>query len=511
MTLMRQIIGNTVAEWDDTVPLAWEMKEETGPRGDRRMTTMSFDLTDLRDGYEDAFLLTLKKLLLERRNQIQIISVHAEYRSLHVILLKIHERELLKKKVATVDQAFLLALRTILAEINRGGLYTLKRFFKLNRHSTLFAPDLVASDFPTKVPDKGNQGEKIARILAKALNRAACVQILGATETAWEEDRIDIGHFSFLQLAFHIYARPKSYRQLTLDDLKIDIDKDTKVKTYFLLVTPAKTGIHVPDKIAYPLNSRVGELLALQRVHVIKTYSHLVDTADIGRLALFPARGIGEDGRGESKLAQEHYGRTSYDSFRSGYLTPILRLQKSIKFNFNALRHTVGTQLATYGCSKKTIQAVLKHASDETCQAYVDIAFHGLIKELSDSIEPAFAAHFPIVEKFRSKHDPVDPDKSIRSLDTESGKTVLTGECGCRIACHYAPIACYPCPRFIPCYDVDHGVNLKVVESEITKFEGAGLPYQHLLKMNKEARLYIMLVVAASEQYRHAMAATEAR
>lgn len=511
MTLMHQIIGNTVAEWDDKVPLAWEVKEGTGPRSDRRITTMSFDLTDLRHGYEDAFLLTLKGLLLERRNQIQLSSLYTEYKHICIILRKIHEQSLLVEKAAAVDQAFLLALRTILAEFNRGDLYTLKRLFNLNRQSTLFAPDLVASDFPTRIPDKGHQGEKIARILAKALNRAACVQILGATETAWEENLIDIGHFSFLQLAFHVYARPKSYRELTLDDLKIDIDKDTKIKTYFLLVAPAKTGIHVPDKIAYPLNSRVGDLLALQRVHVIETYGHLIDAANIGRLALFPARGISKDGRWKSKFAHEHYGRTSSNSFRKGYLEPIRQLQKSIKFDFNALRHTVGTQLATYGCSKKTIQAVLKHANEDTCQAYVDIAFHGLIKELSDAMEPAFAAHFPVVEKFRSMHEPADPDKAIRSFDMESGKTELTGECGRRIACHYAPIACYPCHRYIPCYDVDHGVNLKVVEAEIKKFEGAGLPYQHLMKMNKEARLYILLVMAASEQYRNALAAKEVR
>jgi len=508
---MRQIIGNTVVEWDDTVPLSWEIKEETGPRTDRRMTTVSFDLTNLHDGYEDAFLLTLKDLLLERRNQIQISSVHTEYSHLHSIFLKFHKQKLLDGKVATVNQAFLLSLRTILEKINRGDLYTLKRLFKLNRHSTLFASDLVASDFPTKIPDKGYQGENISRILAKALNRAACVHILGATEAAWEESRIDIGHFSFLQLAFHIYARPSSYRQLTLDDLKIDIDKDTKVKTYFLLVTPAKTGIHVTDKTPYPLNSRVGELLALQRIHVIKTYGHLVDAADQGRLALFPYRRIGEDGRWESEHARDHYGRTDESSFRNGYLNPIRRLQKSIRFDFNSLRHTVGTQLATFGCSSKTIQAVLKHASNETCQAYVDIAFHGLIKELSDAMEPAFAAHFPVVEKFRSVNDSVDPGKAIRSLDMENGKTELTGECGRRIACQYAPIACYPCPRFIPCYDVDHAVNLKVVEADIKKYEGAGLPYQHLLKTYKEARLYILLVAASSEQYRNALAAKEGR
>jgi len=507
---MRQIIGNAVAEWDDAATLAWEMRETTGPRGDPHTTTEAFDLSSLRDGYEDTFLLTLKDLLIERRKRIVLSSIHTEFGHLRAILLKIHERGLLEGKGATIDHAFLLALRTILSEVDGNSLYTLKRLFTLNRHSTLFAIDLIPSDFPTKVPEKGFQGELISRILAKALNRAACVQILGATEAAWEEDRIDIGHFSFLQLAFHAYLRPYSYQRLTLDDLKIDVDKDTQAKTYFLLVTPAKTRLRVPQKIPYPLNSRVGELLALQRVHVIETYGHLVDAADISRLALFPARIIGKDGRWTSKTARAHYGRTNGNALWKGYLVPINRLPQSIKFDFNALRHTVGTQLAEAGCSRKTIQAVLKHANNETCQAYVDIAFHGLIKELSDAMEPAFTEHFPIFEKLRSKHDPVDPNKVIRSLDMDSGRTELTGECGRRIACQYAPIACYSCPRFVPCYDADHGINLKIVEAEIKQFEAAGRPYQHLLKMNKEARLYIQLVVAAAERYRNALAAQEA-
>lgn len=511
MTRMSQVVGNAVAEWDDAVPLAWEMTETTGPRGDRHTTTQAFDLSSLRDGYEDTFLLILKDLLIERRKRVVLSSIRTEFTNLRSLLLKIHNRGLLEGKVASIDHVFLLALRTILFEVPRASLYTLKSLFTLNRHSTLFSSNLAPSDFPTKVPDKGYLGDLIARILAKALNRAACVQILGATEAAWEEDRIDIGHFSFLQLAFHAYLRPHSYQRLTLDDLKVDIDKGTQTKTYFLLVTPAKTRLHVPQKIPYPLNSRVGELLALQRVHVIETYGHLVEAADIGRLALFPERTIGKDGRWISKTARAHYGRTDFNAFRFGYLNPINRLPQSIKFDFNALRHTVGTQLAEAGCSRKTIQAVLKHTNDDSCQAYVDIAFHGLIKELSDALEPAFTEHFPIFEKLRSRHDAVDPNKAVRSLDMDIGRTELTGECGRRIACQYAPIACYSCPRFVPCYDADHGINLKIVEAEIKQFDSAGRPYQHLLKMNKEARLYIQLVVAAAERYRNALAALEAR
>lgn len=504
MTQMHEIIGNTVAEWDDALPLAWEMREVTGPGDDRYKITKTFDLTSLRAGYEDRFLLTFKNLLFERRKRIQLISVHTEFSNLRRLLLAIHQkREHRNGKASVIDHALLQDMRSIIADISPSSLYNLRKYFSLYRRSPLFASDLVESDFTIRPPSKGYHGAEISRILAKALNRAACVHILGTVEAAWEENRIDMGQYVFLQLAFHIFSRPAGYRQLTLADLVINIDEVTGVKNYILLVTPKKTGLHIPEKIPYSLVPRVGELLALWRARVIDIYGPASNHAEIGRLAMFPGRI--HEGEWMSRYSGEHYGRATDYEFRSGYLYPITRLAQSIKFDFNALRHTVGTQLAQAGASKKTIQAVLKHANDCTCQAYVDIAFNGLIKELSDAMEPAFTSHFPVYEKFRSKNDPLDPVSAITSLDMQDGRKELTGECGRRVACQYAPLACYPCPRFIPCYDADHTANLNLVEANIQKYEAAGLPYQHLVKMNKEARLYILLVIAASQQYRNQM------
>lgn len=510
MTRMEQVVASAAIEWDDEEPLAWEIKETAGPPDDRQTTIRKFDLTGLRAGYSDALLLTLKDLLVERRKHIALNSIHAEYSSLRSLLLKVYECGLLEGRVIVIDQPFLLALRTILADVSTASLYTLKKYFHSNRKSALFASDLVLSDFPLKAPAKGFQGALMSRILAKALNRAACVQILGAAEAAWEEKLISLGQFCFLQIAFHLYLRPYSYRRLTLNDLKIDVDRETQAKRYFLLVYPAKTRSHTPMKIALPLNSQVGDLLALQRVHVIKTFGHLVDEANIGKLALFPQQDLNDDGHWESETAQAHYGRSTDASLRRQYLDPIIRLPKSLPFTFNGLRHTIGTQLAVAGCNSKTIQAVLKHASDGTCQAYVDIAFHGLIEELSDAMEPAFATHFPLIERFRSKHDRLAPEKTIKSVDLDSGRRELTGECGRQIACQYAPISCYACPRFIPCYDADHSMNLDLVEAEIDRYMAAGLPYRHLLEKSKEARLHIQFVIAASERYCNAIKMQEA-
>ncbi|TXH77662.1 hypothetical protein [Thauera aminoaromatica] len=508
MATVHQIVGNAVSEWDDTTPFAWTMTETTGRKDDQRRETKDFDLSSLVKGYEESFLLALKTLLMARRKRILLSSIKSEESAVRSLLGKVQSRQMGDAKIARIDLSFLLTLRTMLEDVSIGNLHTLKRLFSDNRESPLFAPNLVPSDFPLKKPSKGWEGKKIDDVLAKALSRAACVEILRRSEDAYERGDIDIGHFAFLHLAFHIYCRPSSYRSLALDDLKIDVDPTTKIKTHFLLVFPRKSRVSNRSlkKTPYRLDSTVGELLEAQRIQVIKTWQHLVGNENIGKLALFPARPVGPDGQWSSPHARMYFGKPDDPSFRRDYLAPILKLQESITFDFNALRHTIGTQLAVAGCSAVTIAAVLKHASNATCQKYVDLTFQGLIDTLSDAMQPAFNAHFPVSETFRSKVDPVTPAKAIHSIELATGRRELTGECGKKNACQYAPIACYPCPRFVPCFDADHSVNLHLVEAEINKYESGGLPFRALANQFKDARRYILLVIAAANQYRDTVA-----
>ena len=217
---------------------------------------------------------------------------------------------------------------------------------------------------------------------------------------------------------------------------------------------------------------------------------------------MFPARGVDNEGRWASLHAQAHFGECNPGSFSTSYIEPIMKIQDSITFNLTDLRHTVATQLAVAGCSAPTIAAVLKHATPDACQKYVDIAFDGLINALSDEMAPAFDAHFPAYNLFRSKNEPVAPEKAINSIEMATGRRELTGECGKKNACQYAPIACYPCSRFKPCFDADHSINLRLVEAEISKYEKGGLPFRELTNQYKDARRYIMLVAASANQYR---------
>lgn len=508
MGVVHQVIGNTVAEWDDAVPLKWTMSETIGPKNDRRTETESFDLNELREGYEDTFLVMLKNLLISRRKRIALITIDHEYRTIRNLLGKVQARQMGNPKVAQIDHDFLKILRKMDKDFSTSALSLFRRLFNSNRESPLYAYDIIPADFPLKQSTKGQIGEIINSVLAKALTRAASVEVLRRSEDAYESGAIDIGSFAFLHLAFHIYCRSASYQRLTLADLQVDLDPETQIKTYFLWVILKKTRVSTQSlkKIAYRLDSTVGELLEAQRIHVVKTWGHLVEEEDVGKIALFPSRGVGIDGRWASKHAWAHFGETTYSRFSSGYLMPILKLQDSITFSLTALRHTVGTQLAVAGCSAITIAAVLKHATPDACQKYVDIAFDGLINALSDEMEPAFDAHFPAFNLFRSKNDPVAPEKSINSIELASGRRELTGECGKTNACQYAPIACYPCPRFMPCFDADHSINLRLVEAEISKYEQGGLPFQELTNQYKDARRYIQLVVASANRYQDALA-----
>lgn len=506
---MHQAVGNTVCEWDNSVPLIWTMTETRGKENSRGTDTYSFDLASLRRGYGVELLLLLKDMLIRRHRRIALISVHREYSAVLALMRAMQDQNPSVPIVTQIDQDYLLSLRTIIDDIPVMSFSVFKRLFATNRTSPIFAPNLVPEDFPVKKPKKGRQGACTSRILTQALTRAAQVEILRIVEEAHTEGKIDIGQFSFLHLAFHLYCRPLSYRKLTLADLQIDIHPESKVTKYFLWVVLPKTRVHNPQKIAYQLNRFVGVLLETQRVHVVENYGHLVKAEDIDKLALFPARSLDASKNWVNAYAQKHMGATTQTNFRTGYLDPILRLKIPAQFNFNALRHTVGTQLAEAGCSAQTIQAVLKHASDYVCQAYVDIAFHGLIDKLSDTLKPAFEMHFPVFNAFRSKNEPVEPQKAIRSEDMKTERTELTGECGQMIACQYAPLACYSCFRFIPCYDADHSINIDAVDADIRHFELAGLPFKIMLERAQEIRRYIVLTMLAADRKRHALTQEE--
>jgi integrase len=403
-------------------------------------------------------------------------------------------------KIDVIDESFLLVLDLEKDSIPGCNLRTLKRAFSTAPHSALWASGLNVSDFP-EARRRNDYGKQISRILAKSLTRAVCVNILGQCERAYDRGEMDISLFSFVNLAFAVFCRPESYRQIQLCDLVFD----QKSNAYFLNIMAAKSGVVKPEKILYKINEPLGVLLQKQRQNVVNRHGHQVAPENIDKLALFPPKGLYQE---KTAWIHEH-ANDNFGMFKTGanfalaYPREIARLflTPGYTISANVLRHTVGTQLAQSGASAQTIQAVLKHASDNTCRAYVDIAFHGLVEELSDAMQPPFEIHFPVFKNFRSRLDQVDAEKAIRADDPKTGKIELTGECGKKIQCEFAPITCYGCVRFIPCWDADHSINLTAVQREIDDYKQRGRSFQQMVEKAQTIKYQIILVMNAADRY----------
>lgn len=62
-----EIVGNLVVEWDDDEPFTFTLRQAKGPEHTPSgMVRLSIDLSSLREGFEDDFLLSLKNHHIER-------------------------------------------------------------------------------------------------------------------------------------------------------------------------------------------------------------------------------------------------------------------------------------------------------------------------------------------------------------------------------------------------------------------------------------------------------------
>ncbi len=503
-----QIIGNTVVEWEDDTPLAFSITGEVGPKDRRVSKTVEFDFTDLRKGFAEEFLEALKKHFIECVNRLSLTSIDTDVKNIQSLLLKMTKLENFEEPIAVIDEAFLLCLGAEKSNFNATQLQRLKSVFTANPQSSLFQNGLTASDFPTHTDKRGLRGRRIDNILAVALTRASVAHILNVCDNAYINGLMDIRHYSFVYLAFSVFARPNSYRQIRVDDLVV-----TSSGQYFINIVASKTGEAIPSQITYGINERVGVLLAKQRQNVVETYGHLVAPEDVHKLALFPYRRLIEGGsQWLSSYANENYGMySSGPQFAKSFPTAIKQRffndDEGIDLHGKTLRHTMGTLLAQAGSSSTTIQAALKHATPDVAHAYVDIAFHGMMEELSEAMRPAFEEHLPALLNlnFVSQDDAIPMEKQIQSFDAITGKLETTGECGKSIACENAPMVCYACPRFIPCLDADHSINLRIAEQGVEEMRARGKPFQHLVDRATNAKNHIFIVMNAIELHRQTM------
>jgi hypothetical protein len=496
--LIQQEVGIAVAEWDESEPLKWVMREVTGKGKDRREQEVELELASLCQGYAETFLLEIKEVMIQARHRVSLGTIQTHIVSIRNLFRICHEQGLTGHRVERIDAAYLRGLSKKRDLVPSVYLEVLKTFFLAHRaNEALFDPELRPGDFPTRGLKRGQVGQRKNNILSAALTRGQLVRILDVVEAAYEEGELDLARYSFIRLAMHVFGRPASYRELRCRDLRVSTNPETSTKTHFIDLPLPKTRMHVRPRATILLNAETGGLLEKQREAVAQNYGWLINgernrtfMTTYGDLPLFPA--IRE--WAATKNA-EHLGMLATTaSFRGTYLDPIRELTRQ-KLSFNGLRHTAGTQLALMGSSKTTIAGVLKHSNEDSAKSYVDLFFDGVLDQLSDSMEPAFEEHYPVFEVLRSKLDDIPHQKRITSDDREKGRTEVTGECGRTVACDYAPIACYTCKRFIPCYDADHSINLDVVQREIDHAAGCGLSMRSELAKYKHISNAIRVVI----------------
>ncbi|WP_304771778.1 tyrosine-type recombinase/integrase [Undibacterium sp.] len=476
------------------------MSEEFGEKGERLTRSHRFNWSSLREFVDEPLLMLLRDELINRRHNIALNSIKGDSQSWLGLFRALHKHQCYERKITQIDWQFLAALQTIHTHIAKSSIYVVKSFFQRNPESEIFSNGLQLSDFPNYA-QKGIGGKNISKVLSTALTRSACVEVLARCHEAYSDGKMDIGLYSFANLAFTVYVRPESYRLIRLGDLK----HDTKNDRFGIWIYPVKQHVAAASKIYYDLPSSVGLLLLKQRMDVILKYGHLVTTEDHHKLALFPANALNSSKTAwQGKYTNENFGlhRNSAGIIQCYFAAIKSKLQLTLGLTATALRHTIATQLALHGCSAKTIQAVLKHASDKTCRKYVDIAFHGLIHELSDALHPAFNAHLPVIKMFRTKDDALNSAESaIFSEDITTGETIFQGECGKQIRCEHAPFTCYGCSKFIPCFDADHELNLNIVTREIDDFSNAGQPYKAMVDRWTRVKYDIQMVISACKLY----------
>jgi integrase len=500
--LIQQEVGNAVAEWHESEPLQWVMREVTGKGKDRREQVVELELASLREAYAETFLLAVKEVMIQERHRVKLQSIATKVAVTRNLLRISHEQGILGHVAERIDGAFLRGLSEKHDVVPASYLEGLKTLFMAHRgNEALFAPDLRPGDFSVRADKRGPVGSRKRKILSAALTRGQLARILDVVEAAHQEGELDLARYSFIRLALHVYGRPASYLELRCRDLRVDTNPETGTKSHFIDLPLPKTRAHTKPRAAIKLSAEVGSLLEKQREAVVRDYawpvkdeSQATSLAAYGDLPLFPA--VSE--RKAKKNAKSLGAISTSSGFRESYLDPIRKLTVK-KMTFNALRHTVATQLALMGSSKTTIAGVLKHSTEITAKVYVDIFFEGLLDQLSDSMEPAFEKHYPVFDVMRSKLDDIPLQRRITSDDMETLRTEVTGECGRTVACDYAPVACYTCKRFIPCYDADHSINLTVVEREIKHAEGHGLPMRSELAKYKHISNAIRVVIAICE------------
>jgi len=487
-----RLYGNGSIEFDNqSFQLIITQKSQFGDKSIR------INFSKLRGYYSDLFLSNVADYLVFRSEKgIALSTIISEGSLILSLLNKTIGSDLLKEnaQLELISQTYLDCLHLIDNKLLEGELSNLSLIFN-TKFPGIFCNDVTKSSLPRKTNPLGHLGSRIKNILKQSFSPATLASIMVILENHYEEGEITLGQWAFFNLMLNTRVRIGSIRMMTVADIVHDEKKDK----YYAYILPEKQNVDNPQKSTFLLTRSVGRILRKQRLEVLKCNN---SRNNQNKIALFPSTSF------QNVWLRKKNELGFYESlagFRICYQTPINNLLVENKISTNVFRHSVGTHLASNGMSSTTIQAVLRHVGARTCQAYVEIHLNGNLEKLSDALEPAFDKYFPVFKEFLSSNEVHEQNKVIFSDNLESGETVEEGLCGSDMRCFSAPFSCYSCKKFTPFYDVDHEINLKIIESKITKFKLQGLAFQDAIQTLKNTKSFINLTIQACNSYKRSL------
>lgn len=460
--------------------------------------SIRINFSKLRGYFSDRFLSNIVDYLVFRAEKGVILST-LRSESFHILSLlnKTIGSGLLKEnaQIELISQTFLDCLYLIDTKLVESELRNLSLVFN-TKFPCIFEKDVTKSSLPRKTNPIGHLGNRIKNILKQSFSPATLASIMVILENHYEEGEITLGQWAFFNLMLNTRVRIGSIRMMSVADIVHDEKKDE----YYAYILPEKQNVDNPQKSTFLLTRSVGRILRKQRLEVLKcNNSKNIAINNQHKIALFPSLRFQSSCAGKKNELSFY---STVNGFANYYQTSINLLLAGNKISTNVFRHSVGTHLASNGMSSQTIQAVLRHVGSRTCQAYVELHLNGNLERLSDALEPAFDKYFPVFKEFLSSNEVHDQSKVIFSDNLESGETVKEGLCGSDMRCFSAPFSCYSCKKFTPFYDVDHEINLKIIESKIIKFKSQGLAFQDSIQTLKNTKAFINLIIQACNSYK---------
>lgn len=488
MSIQNSYFGKGTIEFDENSYLLTFLENTTNSNNEY----IKIDLSTLRGYFTKRFIQSIQEYLIFRAGKgLSTSTLRSEGYHLTSFLKKVISSGLLKKN-ASLDfiSSILLSLACTVEEKFTQREFEILALIWNSGFTGIFSKEVTKTSIPKKKDPRGLLGKRINSILELALPNDAIARIMTHLEGCYEDQKITVGQWAFFNLLLNTRVRIGSIRLMTVQDIVHDESKDE----YYAYVLPEKQNVDNPQKSPFRLTRSVGRIIRKQRLEVLKLKNaESVSFDQQHNIALFPSLT-----EGVIFSSENNYGRhQNASSFAYFYQTPINRLLGEKNINSRVLRHSVGTHLASIGMSSKTIQSVLRHVGTRTCQAYIEIHLNGNIDLLSDALEPAFDKYFPVFKEFASFKNQKNKNKVIRSDNLDTGETLEEGVCGSEMRCFSAPFSCYSCKRFIPFYDVDHEINLRIIDSKIEKFQALGSAFQDAIQTLKRTKSHISLVIQA--------------